>query len=207
MSTDQPMSDGDKLHAFAGRMSDTFRPQATMQPGDIWAATAKPMKGFGGARYRLTPEFLIIERGTVTSNIEQVRIAFVTDIHTHQTISQKARKIGDLAITVTHPEGTVERVEIKDIPNPSEVASIMVKAANAAREVERARQSTSFIQHAGTPVGTPQAPAPPAPATTPAPTQDEDPMAKLKQLGDLHAAGVLSDEEFQAAKASILARM
>ncbi len=30
-------------------------------------------------------------------------------------------------------------------------------------------------------------------------------MAQLKQLGELHTAGVLSDEEFAAAKAKVLA--
>ena len=29
-------------------------------------------------------------------------------------------------------------------------------------------------------------------------------MAQLKQLGDLHTAGVLTDEEFAAAKAKLL---
>jgi hypothetical protein len=38
--------------------------------------------------------------------------------------------------------------------------------------------------------------APPPPA--------EDPMAKLKELGELHQNGVLTDEEFTAAKAKIL---
>jgi hypothetical protein len=33
----------------------------------------------------------------------------------------------------------------------------------------------------------------------------DDLMTKLKQLADLHAAGVLSDEEFTAAKAKLLA--
>jgi hypothetical protein len=41
----------------------------------------------------------------------------------------------------------------------------------------------------------------PAPAVAPGPAID---MAQLKELGDLHAAGVLSDEEFVAAKAKIL---
>jgi membrane protease subunit (stomatin/prohibitin family) len=43
-----------------------------------------------------------------------------------------------------------------------------------------------------------QAQAPPAPA------QQADPMAKLKELGELHESGVLTDEEFAAAKAKIL---
>jgi hypothetical protein len=45
-----------------------------------------------------------------------------------------------------------------------------------------------------------QAPAEPAAA----PVQEEDPMEKLKQLGELHESGVLTDEEFAAAKAKIL---
>jgi hypothetical protein len=45
-----------------------------------------------------------------------------------------------------------------------------------------------------------QAPAP-AVAATP---QEEDPMERLKKLGDLHNSGVLTDEEFATAKAKIL---
>ena len=36
------------------------------------------------------------------------------------------------------------------------------------------------------------------------PPQQDDPMAKLKDLGELHQNGVLTDEEFSAAKAQIL---
>jgi hypothetical protein len=43
----------------------------------------------------------------------------------------------------------------------------------------------------------------PAQAAAPA-AQEEDPMAKLKQLGELHEQGVLTDEEFASAKAKIL---
>jgi Short C-terminal domain len=41
-----------------------------------------------------------------------------------------------------------------------------------------------------------QQPAPAAPAP--------DPIAQLKQLGELHAQGVLTDEEFAAQKAKVL---
>jgi hypothetical protein len=41
-------------------------------------------------------------------------------------------------------------------------------------------------------------------APPPAPAQEEDSIAKLKELGDLHTSGVLTDEEFAAAKAKIL---
>jgi hypothetical protein len=43
--------------------------------------------------------------------------------------------------------------------------------------------------------------APPAAAAPAAP----DPIAQLKELGELHASGVLTDDEFAAQKAKILA--
>jgi hypothetical protein len=55
-----------------------------------------------------------------------------------------------------------------------------------------------------------QAPAPPAAAPPPAPAAAApaaggDLMAELSKLADLKAAGVLTDEEFSAAKAKLLA--
>ena len=43
-----------------------------------------------------------------------------------------------------------------------------------------------------------------APAAPAAPSQD-DLIAKLQQLGQLHASGILSDDEFAQAKAKLLA--
>jgi len=43
--------------------------------------------------------------------------------------------------------------------------------------------------------------APPPPAAAPA---GDDSMAKLKELAQLHESGVLTDEEFSAAKAKVL---
>jgi membrane protease subunit (stomatin/prohibitin family) len=42
-----------------------------------------------------------------------------------------------------------------------------------------------------------------APAQAP-PAQQADPMEKLRELGQLHESGVLTDEEFAAAKAKVL---
>jgi len=47
--------------------------------------------------------------------------------------------------------------------------------------------------------------APPPPAAAPAPEAASDDLsAQLLKLADLHSAGVLSDEEFAAAKAKLL---
>lgn len=49
-----------------------------------------------------------------------------------------------------------------------------------------------------------QAAAEPAPAAV-APAQADDPIERLKELGQLHESGVLTDQEFTDAKAKILA--
>jgi len=49
-----------------------------------------------------------------------------------------------------------------------------------------------------------QAPPPPPPA--PADSDTDDMLAQLKQLGELHDAGVLTDEEFAAQKAKIMSQ-
>jgi hypothetical protein len=49
----------------------------------------------------------------------------------------------------------------------------------------------------------PQYYAPP-PAPAPAPEPAVDPYVELKKLGELHAQGILTDEEFAAQKAKIL---
>jgi len=49
-----------------------------------------------------------------------------------------------------------------------------------------------------------QAAAEPAPAEAPA-AEAPDMMEQLKQLGELHTSGVLTDAEFEAQKAKILA--
>ena len=46
-------------------------------------------------------------------------------------------------------------------------------------------------------------PPPPAPAPAAAPAAD-DTMAKLQQLAEMKAQGILTDEEFAAAKAKVL---
>jgi hypothetical protein len=45
--------------------------------------------------------------------------------------------------------------------------------------------------------------AAPPPASAPAPAAP-DPIEQLKELGELHAQGILTDEEFAAQKAKIL---
>jgi hypothetical protein len=65
------------------------------------------------------------------------------------------------------------------------------------QQIDQAAAAAVAAQQAAAPVA-----AAPAAAAAPA----EDPMVtKLKELAQLHSAGILSDEEFSAAKARLLA--
>ena len=66
--------------------------------------------------------------------------------------------------------------------------------------VSRRQQSKWAAQEQPAPEPQYAAPPEPAPAAAPAP----DRMAQLKELGELHTQGVLTDEEFAAEKAKIL---
>ena len=64
------------------------------------------------------------------------------------------------------------------------------------------RQAARYDNQAQQAAPPPQEYAPP-PAAPAAPAED-DSMAKLQELAQLHSQGVLSDDEFTAAKAKIL---
>jgi hypothetical protein len=72
--------------------------------------------------------------------------------------------------------------------------------AEASYEQEAANQAAYESQQQLAELEAQQAQAAPAAAGG----LGDDSMAKLKQLGDLHAAGVLTDDEFAAAKAKVL---
>jgi len=76
-------------------------------------------------------------------------------------------------------------------------AVIAGTATHVSNNVSR-RQSNKWAEQ--NPQPEQQAAPPPAPAPA-AP----DPIAQLKELGELHASGVLTDEEFAAQKAKLLA--
>jgi hypothetical protein len=79
--------------------------------------------------------------------------------------------------------------------------AVVVGTAGAvsSRQQQRAQQRS-----AEQPPEAPAAPAaPPAPAA-PAPPAADDLAAQLQRLGDLHAAGTLTDDEFASAKARLL---
>jgi hypothetical protein len=76
--------------------------------------------------------------------------------------------------------------------------------AAAQQQYDQAYQQGAMDAQAQQPQYAPPPPQYAAPAPAPAPAGD-DLTAKLQQLATLHTQGVLSDEEFAAAKAKLLA--
>lgn len=78
--------------------------------------------------------------------------------------------------------------------------AVVVGTANAVTNAQsgRRRAAQQPVQQAPQPA--PVAPPPPPPAAAPA----NDLIAQLDQLAQLRAAGVLTDDEFAAAKAKLL---
>lgn len=75
------------------------------------------------------------------------------------------------------------------------VAAVAGTASAVSGRVQRNQQQKYAAQDAAVA----QAAAPAAPAAS-----DEDPMAQVQKLAELHKQGILTDEEFAAAKAKAL---
>jgi len=101
-----------------------------------------------------------------------------------------AARTAVVAGTATAVSGSVARHQQQKYYDQSQQQAYEAQAQQAAMD-QAAAQAVANAQAA-------QAPAPAA-----APAQD-DLMAQITQLAQLHAQGILSDEEFAAAKAKLL---
>ncbi len=78
----------------------------------------------------------------------------------------------------------------------------------SAQQAQAAAQQAQFdasVQQAVAQQLAAQQPAAAPAAAAPAAAPENDVIAQLKKLGELHQAGILSDEEFAAAKTKVLA--
>lgn len=162
----------------------------------LWEGVSKTMaavasKGRVAAeRYVVTPDEIRFTTGTLSTREERVPMWAVRDIDLKQSMSQKARRVGDLHIRVEHSDYTArQHVTLSAIEDPHTVRGIIDQAAAAARDARHAHMQTQTVQHVNA-----------APAATPAGSVADE-LVKLAQLRD---AGVLTVEEFEAQKARLL---
>ena len=91
--------------------------------------------------------------------------------------------------------GNIARVAVAS--GAATAVSNRVSRRQSERWAQQGRAQPGYLAPAGAESPEPQ----PAPAPAPAP----DPIAQLKGLAELHQQGVLTDEEFAAQKAKLLA--
>jgi len=172
-----------------------------LEPGVIWQSKGKPLSGIGGGRYKLTAELLYVETGTLSTKAKQIGVHEIHDVDASQTMTQKARQVGDIILMANRPGGA-ERVALVDVPDFREGVRLINEAAHAARDAHRTRQSTTTVNYTG---GFPGAAAPAQPASqpvaAPAATNLNDELARLASFKE---QGILDDAEFAAAKAKLL---
>lgn len=168
-------------------------------PDVFWSAKGQPLTGIGAGRYRLTASTLFFESGTLTTNAQQVPTNLLFDIDLRQTMTQKARGVGDVVVHIQRPHG-VEVAALADVPNPREAVAVINRVAHEARMAAHTLANTHHYTSGAHPAAAQPPMQPPAPAPI-------DPMEQLTKLGQLRDAGVLTDEEFATKKAEILSRM
>ena len=171
-------------------------------PDAVWQAVGKPLTGVGGGRYKLTRHFLFVERGVLSTDSQQVPIAHVVDVDLRQSLVQKSRNVGSVAVHVQGARGP-ETVVLEDIAEFREAQRIINQLANEARLALQRNANTHRYEAIHTASATPHA----RPAPSAAPADSEALMVQLRQLGELRDAGVLTEEEFTAKKADILSRL
>ena len=190
--------------AAAAAMPKTH-PQADAED-TLWSAVGKPLTGIGAGKYRLTAHYLFFEKGTLTTDSQQVPIAAVQDVDVKQSMTQKTRNVGTIIVRIQRLHG-LEVVRLEDITDFREGQRLINETAHAARYVIQRNQNT--MRYEGVSPGMAHAPVPsPAPAQVSAPPAVDVPLTdQLVKLGELRDAGILTEEEFAAKKADILSRI
>jgi len=183
-----------------------FPPSATpagagLTSGNWWPADLGVPSAAGGqneARYAIFP-------GTRRLAIQIRGTTKVFDTGEHQIGGVQQQQGGGYgSVSFTSQLGTF------DVSSLRELGARQVAESPASAPVAPAPQYQSQYQsHPAPHVAPPQTQAPPAPSSAPA-SGGSDPtaiVAAIESLAGLHERGILSDEEFAAKKAELLARL
>lgn len=162
--------------------------------GVIWSTVGKPISRVGAGRYSLTADFLVIEKGMVSTNRQQIRTHEIFDVDGRQTMSQKARGIGTVTLHAKRSNGELETIQLVDIPEFRQAVEIINNTAEEARIRLQRRANAQTLTHEAQPPAAPSAPT----------EASKDLNEELMKLANLRDSGLLTDEEFSAAKRKLL---
>jgi hypothetical protein len=130
----------------------------------------------------------------VWTDSQQIALSLVFDVDVKQSMTQKARGIGDVLVHVNHGSGS-ETITLEAIKDPKQVRDLINQTVTKAKQ--------HFVEQGRSQVTVGQTPSP-MPAAPPQAASGASVVEQLKELASLRDAGVLTEEEFAAQKARIL---
>ncbi|WCO65049.1 SHOCT domain-containing protein [Iamia majanohamensis] len=178
-------------------------PEPPRDPNLLWEGTSRSLKGAatggfaGAAAYRVTRDGIHWDVGRLTSRSQQAHIAYVSEVHVNQTMTQKSRGVGSVTVLFTNGGSTV----LADVAEPHRVRDIINAAAADYRSHawERDRQmNAATASNISISQGVPAAGADPTPSVQVSIAQ------QLRELAELRDAGVLTEDEFTQQKSRLL---
>ena len=147
-----------------------------------------------GGTYQVTDRFLIISDGLLSSKTQQVPLYCVANIEVKQTLIQKARNVGDVIFTLDDEQTGI--ATFFSVENPKILIPILnplVKAARDRRAFGQGEVGAGAVAQ-GVVIGGLGAPIAP----------QQDMISQLARLGQLRDTNLLTEAEFEAAKAKLL---
>jgi hypothetical protein len=189
--------------------------QWATDPSTLWFGESKNATGVAKARYRITKDRVWIESGVLGTRTESVPLWAVRDMDVRQAVWQRGKDVGDVVLNLEDPAygaqqdmfnltGAPEsgmtngQVVLDNVEGPYAVHDLLAPLVSEARHKKTIERQSSYV-HMQPPYGAPV--APPAPAAPPT----VDLADQLRKLGELRDAGLLTDDEFAAQKAKLLA--
>ena len=186
---------------------------AANDPNTVWVGERKSAGtsaiGVSTTRYRITRDKIYVESGLMSSVSEQVPLWAVLDVDVRQTVLQRPKNIGDVAVMIDVAQypghsGSSELL-LDNIEDPFTVRDLLNQHVSEARAKKQMLTQTQYLQHSGPAFGAaPGAPAaPPTPATTGS-SSPVDVADQLRKLAELRDQGILTEEEFAVQKQKLL---
>ncbi len=147
-----------------------------------------------GGNYQVTDRFIIISSGLLASTTEQVPLYSIANMQVKQSIVQKARNVGDVIFTLDEDQTGTRTFE--SISDPKSLINLLNPHIKAARD----RRSFGQGEVGG---GALISGASLGPGGIPIVGQ-QDMISQLARLGQLRDTNLLTEAEFEKAKAKIL---
>ena len=184
---------------------------AANDPNTVWVGERKSAGtsaiGVSTTRYRITKDKIYVESGLMSSVSEQVPLWAVIDVDVRQSVLQRPKNIGDVAVMIDVAQypghsGSSELL-LDNIEDPFTVRDLLNEHVSEARAKKQMLTQTQYLQHSGPAFGAPAAAPAPAPATTAA-SSPVDVADQLRKLAELRDQGILTEEEFAVQKQKLL---